>query len=109
DHLVLSIGFARELVRAQEPAEIINRLWTKERNTVVITAGENGCWFKANDLGDKVHHQPAFKINVVDTTGCGDVFHGIYAAALAESLPTSRRILLASAAAAIKATQPGGQ
>lgn len=109
DHLVMSIGFARELTRAQEPTEIVNRLWTKQRKTVVITAGERGCWLKTGGPGDEIHHQPAFKVDVVDTTGCGDAFHGVYAAALAEGLPASRRILLASAAAALKATQPGGQ
>jgi sugar/nucleoside kinase (ribokinase family) len=109
DHLVMSIGFARELTGAKGPSGIINRLWTRQRKTVVVTAGEKGCWFKSNDLGDEVQHQPAFKVDVVDTTGCGDVFHGVYAAALAEGLPTHRRILLASAAAALKATQPGGQ
>lgn len=109
DHLIMSAGFASELTGTKEPAEIVNRLWTKQRNTVVVTAGEKGCWFKANDLGNDVHHQPAFKVSVVDTTGCGDVFHGVYAASLAEGVPTQRRILLASAAAALKATQPGGQ
>jgi sulfofructose kinase len=52
---------------------------------------------------------PAFAVDVVDTTGCGDVFHGVYAAALAEGLPLEKRVKLASAAAALKAMQPGGQ
>jgi sulfofructose kinase len=45
----------------------------------------------------------------VDTNGCGDVFHGVYAAALSEGMPAAERIRFASAVAALKATQPGGQ
>jgi sulfofructose kinase len=45
----------------------------------------------------------------VDTTGCGDVFHGAYAAGLAQGLGLDERLRLAAATAAIKATQKGGQ
>lgn len=45
---------------------------------------------------------------VVDTTGCGDVFHGAYAAAFTRGLPAQARIRYA-AAAALKATRPGPQ
>ncbi len=46
---------------------------------------------------------------VVDTTGCGDVFHGAYAAAIARGAGTRAAIRLASAAAGMKATRPGGR
>jgi ribokinase len=52
---------------------------------------------------------PAFHVEVVDTTGCGDVFHGAYCYALARGLPLMKRLRIASAAAALKATQRGGQ
>jgi sugar/nucleoside kinase (ribokinase family) len=45
----------------------------------------------------------------VDTTGCGDVFHGAYASALARGLSLAERVRFAAAAAALKATRPGGQ
>jgi sulfofructose kinase len=45
----------------------------------------------------------------VDPTGCGDVFHGAYAATLAQGLDLVERIRWASAAAALKATRAGGQ
>jgi sugar/nucleoside kinase (ribokinase family) len=58
---------------------------------------------------DEPFIQPAFPVNVVDTTGCGDVFHGAYAAALAANFPLEKRLKFASAAAALKAQVRGGQ
>ena len=54
-------------------------------------------------------HQPAYRVEVVDTTGCGDVFHGAYAAGLAQGVGTAERVRLATATAALKATRHGGQ
>jgi len=46
---------------------------------------------------------------VARTLGCGDVFHGAYAAALSQGEDLPRRVALAAAAAALKATRRGGQ
>jgi sulfofructose kinase len=56
-----------------------------------------------------VFHQPAFRVETVDTTGCGDVFHGAYAAALCEGRGLEERLRFAAAVAALKATREGGQ
>jgi sulfofructose kinase len=45
----------------------------------------------------------------VDTTGCGDVFHGAYAAGLARGEDVRAAIAVATAAAGIKATRRGGR
>jgi sulfofructose kinase len=45
----------------------------------------------------------------VDTTGCGDVFHGAYAACIAQGESVDTAVRIATAAAGIKATQPGGR
>ena len=56
-----------------------------------------------------MQHFPAFPVEPVDTTGCGDVFHGAYAACLAWGYETRAAIAVATATAAFKATQPGGR
>jgi sulfofructose kinase len=48
-------------------------------------------------------------VQAVDTTGCGDVFHGAYASGLARNMDLPDLLRLAAAAAALKATQRGGQ
>jgi len=73
----------------------------------VVTSGAQGCWY--SERGGAVRHFPAFQVQAVDTTGCGDVFHGAYAACMAWGYGVERAIEVASAAAAIKATQPGGR
>jgi sugar/nucleoside kinase (ribokinase family) len=73
----------------------------------VVTAGDQGCWYAL--ANGAVQHFPAFPIHAVDTTGCGDVFHGVYAAALSRGESIPHAIQLATAAAGLKATQPGGQ
>ena len=86
---------------------MVRELATPQSAAGVVTAGANGCWY--SEHGGEVHHVPAYQVNVVDTTGCGDVFHGSYAAALARGESASRAVHVASASAAIKATLPGGR
>ncbi len=47
-------------------------------------------------------------MEVVETTGCGDVFHGAYAAALAHDSNVAECLRFATAAAAVYASRPGG-
>ncbi|HEY3319811.1 MAG TPA: PfkB family carbohydrate kinase [Planctomycetota bacterium] len=90
-----------------EAGATAQKLHARLGKTVVVTCGKDGLWCAAP--GRDVFFQPAFQVTAVDTTGCGDVFHGAYAAALAQGLSLEDRLRLASAAAALKATQPGGQ
>ncbi len=108
DHPVASLEFARRWTGCEDPAGAVRALWNSSRKAVVVTGGADGCWYMGSGQ-TPVRHQPAMQVSVVDTTGCGDVFHGAYAAGLAEGLDLAARVRLASAAAALKATQPGGQ
>jgi sulfofructose kinase len=109
DHLIVSRTFATRLTGEAEPATALKRLWRRERQAVAITGGEQGCWYMGQDELGLARHQPAFPVAAVDTTGCGDVFHGAYASALARGLNLPERIRFATAAAALKATRAGGQ
>jgi sugar/nucleoside kinase (ribokinase family) len=109
DHLVISREFACKLTQETDPVTATAKLWSPARQAVVITCGSEGCWFSSADLRGRTLKQPAFRVDVVDTTGCGDVFHGAYASALVRGLALKDRVCFASAAAALKATRPGGQ
>jgi sugar/nucleoside kinase (ribokinase family) len=108
DHLILSLDFAAKLTGAGDAPAAASRLWTNRRRAVVITCGVEGCWYLGDGGPATPRRHPAFPVHAVDTTGCGDVFHGAYASALARGLPLAERIRFASAAAALKATRTGG-
>jgi sulfofructose kinase len=107
DHPVLPLDFAQKITGETAPEAAAKAVWHQDCQAVVITCGTAGSWFLGKD--GVVRHQPAFKVEAVDTTGCGDVFHGAYAAALVQGAPLDECVRFATAAAGLKATQPGGQ
>ena len=104
DHLIVGIELAGRVTGCQEPEEMVRALARPDRPATVVTGGDRGCWY-AEGIGP-IRHVPAFKVAVVDTTGCGDVFHGAYAACIARGEPVPQAIRVAAAAAALKATVP---
>ncbi|HUV39935.1 MAG TPA: PfkB family carbohydrate kinase [Planctomycetota bacterium] len=109
DHLVLPAAYACELAGVRDAASAVKALLTDDVDTVCATCGVEGAVYATRESPGEVHHQPAFRVKTVDTTGCGDVFHGAYAFGLARGMNVVERVRLAAAAAALKATQPGGQ
>lgn len=71
-----------------------------------VTCGAEGSWFLIN--GEKPWHQPAcHDYRVLDTTGCGDTFHGAFLSGLAEGKSPQQCATLASRVAAWQAARPG--
>ena len=108
NHAIFSHAFATRLTGHADPAQAALAL-APGREVTIVTCGGQGCHVVDGAAPDSVRNMPAFKVDVVDTTGCGDVFHGAYAFALAKGMPLDERVRLASAAAALKATRRGGQ
>jgi ribokinase len=70
----------------------------------VVTLGALG----AHVLTNGIHHRlPAPKVTVVDTTGAGDVFAGVLAAALDAGSDLCAATTWAIRAASLKVTRPG--
>lgn len=66
----------------------------------IVTLGAAGCLYDGRTFAVE-------RVATVDTTGCGDVFCGVMAAALARGMAIERAIGLAQKAAALAATRPG--
>lgn len=76
-------------------------------HTVIFTLGARGC---AGVGPGGEFSLPAFKVpNVVDTTGCGDTFHGAYIVGLTRGLSPVECARWASATSAIKCCAIGGR
>ncbi len=74
--------------------------------SVVITLGEQGLiWQQAGQLGKL----KAMQLNVCDTTGAGDAFHGAFAAAVAKQMKWQDILLYASAAGTLCCTKIGAR
>ncbi|MBB4395759.1 sugar kinase [Bradyrhizobium sp. ERR14] len=73
---------------------------------IAVTRGEEGVsWYENGCL----HRQAAFAVDVVDTTGAGDVFHGAYALAIGAGLDVRDAMAFSAAAAAMKCRHAGGR
>lgn len=59
--------------------------------------------------GTQFHYAPAFRIQPVDTTGAGDIFHAAFIYALLQGWPLSRQLDFACAAAALNCTALGAR
>lgn len=109
DHIVLSRDFAWKVTGEDNPRAAAMALGATGRQAAVVTCGRDGCWYMTAQRPGVPYHQPALAVKVVDTTGCGDVFHGAYAAALVEGLDVPTAVRFASMAAGLKAMHCGGQ
>lgn len=72
---------------------------------VAVTDGPNGVSWLA---GDTLRHMPAFAVQVIDSLGAGDAFHGAFTLALADGRDLETALRFASAVAALKCTKFGG-
>jgi sulfofructose kinase len=107
DHIVIPETLASEIHPDWNREADLRRLCLRADQTVVVTLGADGCIASSPEEG--VCRLPAYSVEVVDTTGCGDVFHGAYALGVARGLDLEARCRLASAAAALAATRLGGR
>lgn len=75
---------------------------------VVITDGLNGSRLFTKEI--KGYHQKAFVMpDTIDTTGCGDSFHGAFLFGLCKGYDLFECMNIASAVAAINSTKLGGR
>ena len=71
---------------------------------LVVTLGARGA---AMLDGDRFAHAPGFVVDVVDSTGAGDVFRGAFISALLRGVDADTVLRFANAAAAVSCTKDG--
>jgi sulfofructose kinase len=73
-----------------------------------VTLGSRG-YVGKDARGSGVYTIPAFSVDVVDTTGAGDAFHGAFALAITEGRSTREAAVIGSAVAALKCRRLGAR
>lgn len=104
---IVSREFAGRYTSSTDIPGMMAGLLTAPARIVVITAGADGCYW-ADKPGD-IHHQKPEPISPVDTTGCGDVFHGAFLHGWIHGWPVERCADFANSMAAANALGLGGR
>lgn len=105
---ILPLAAARELTGADSPADALYGLARRTDAQLLVTDGTKGSWALDAESG-VIHHQPAFPVKVIDTTGCGDCYHAAYLSALLCDWPLALRMEFASWVAGYVAEALGGR
>jgi ribokinase len=109
-HVIVPAGFAQRRYGTDSPEDgaraLMDEIAPHGAVVAVTTGGAEGC-FAVWDGGEL--RQPAFRVPVVDTTGCGDVFHGAFAFGLSQGWELPRILPFAAATSALKCRMLGGR
>ena len=107
DHAIFSAPALREFAAgAGDDAERLEHVLSFGPKHAGVTLGSAGYVWRERGNGGEV---PAFSVDVTDTTGAGDAFHGTFALMLAEGREVAERARASAAAAALKCTRLGSR
>jgi sulfofructose kinase len=99
-------NFLREFTREKNLRKALHLIRKMGPSLVCATRGAKGAVMV---LHEDLFQTPAFRVDVADTTGAGDVFHGALLVGLLERLSGRELLRLANASAALKCRKLGGQ
>jgi len=106
DYFLASETFSRAFVGGDKPVETCRRLAELGPRVTGVTLGERG--YVALAAG-KIIERPAYRVQAVDTTGCGDVFHGGFTYGLLQGWNAEKCLDFAAWAAGLVSLKLGGR
>jgi len=106
DIFFASEKLSRELVGDDKPMDACHKLAELGPDLVGVTLGHRG--YVALHRGRAIE-RPAHKVNAVDTTGCGDVFHAGLTYGLIAGWDPEKSLDFGAWAAAMVSLEPGGR
>lgn len=104
--VILPLHTARAATGKDSPEEALEVMATLGSGQMIVTDGARGSWAMTTE---GIHHQPCFSVEVVDTNGCGDAFHGGYGVGLLEGWPLALCMEFGAWVASRVAMQLGGR
>lgn len=106
DVLITAAGFPQELSGVTDEAKALRALARLGPSVVCVTLGVRGALALYRG---RFFPAPAFKVECVDTTGAGDVFHGAFIYGMLKGWALQTILRCANAAAAMKCRGLGGR
>ena len=107
DYAIFSAPAFRSFLPDGSDEERLDRLVQSGIRHAGVTLGSKGYLWSAH--GNRTGFEPAFEVDVVDTTGAGDAFHGAFACSVAQGLDDANCVRNASAVAAMSCTGLGAR
>ena len=106
DIVIASEKFASGYTGEANMTTAVKKLFEGSRRFSAVTQGKAG---SIGFDGKRLFKCPAFKVDVVDTTGAGDVYHGAFIFEYARGNTWAECLRFATAVAALKCTKFGGR
>jgi sugar/nucleoside kinase (ribokinase family) len=107
DYALCDARFPLEYTGESQPAAALRAM--TERHRLPLAAATTGAAGSLTLVDGQFIATPACRVDVVDTTGAGDVWHGAFAAGLVWGLELEQILRVAAAAAALKCRRLGGR
>ena len=111
EELVRTVGIAilaehvpKALTGEEDLERALRKLREQQTGQLCATLGDRGAVLLS---GDRFYHEPAFRVDAVDTTGAGDVFRGAFITAFLRGHGPAEILRFANAAAAVSCTRLG--
>ncbi|MCY3574626.1 MAG: PfkB family carbohydrate kinase [Chloroflexi bacterium] len=109
EHVTVPIvpeAWARAWLPDQPPSAVAERLCQQGAEIAIVTRGERGA---VASWDGQTQSFPAFAVDVVDTTGAGDAYHGAFMYALLQGWDVPRMASFAAAVGALNCRALGGR
>ena len=109
DILIVAHSFGQAATQQSEPLAILSSFAKHGAQVLAVTDGKRGSWILDSQTGESFH-QPAIPPRcTVDTTGCGDTYHGGFLYALATGQSLKEAAQLAAKVASLTCEGLGGR
>lgn len=103
---IVSTPFVDAWMPGATPLAVLDRLWSYGPRMAAYTLGDRGCVVR---YAAGAFTFPAFPVDIVDTTGAGDAFHGAFIYGLLQNWEIDQIVRYAAAVAALNCRQLGGR
>jgi sulfofructose kinase len=106
DFLVVSSNLPSEFTGLSDPVRSLMKLRSYTDAFIVVTSGSGGAIAL---VGDQCVNFPALRVEAVDSTGAGDIFHAGFIYGVLQNWPLEKIMAFANASAGLSCTRLGAQ